>query len=74
MKATKSQIEKFAELHNRYRIASDRMLVLQASAVEGMRKIGVGCTTEKSLAEFISLQQEIETVLAMMREMCQLFH
>ncbi len=71
MKATESQIAEFRELHNRYRKANERMLVLQASVAEGMRKIGEGCTTEASKIEFASLQKEIERVLVRMREICE---
>ncbi len=71
MKATESQKAEFRELHNRYRKASERMLVLQASVAEGMRKIGEGCATEESKEEFTSLQKDIEMVLARMREICE---
>jgi hypothetical protein len=46
------------------------MLILQNSAVEGMRNLGVGCVTEKSREEFASLKKEIETVLGRMKEIC----
>ena len=71
MKATESQKAEFRELHNRYRKASERMLVLQASVAEGMRKIGEGCATEESKEEFTSLQKDIEIVLSRMREICE---
>lgn len=71
MKATESQKAEFRELHNRYRKASERMLVLQASVAEGMRKIGKGCTTEESKAEFVSLKEEIERILTRMKEICE---
>ena len=74
MKATKSQIAEFSELHRRYREANDRMLVLQATAFEGMRKIGEGCTTKESMAEFAELQKEIGLILARIREVCELLH
>jgi len=74
MKATKSQIAEFAELHNRYKKANERMLILQAAAVEGMRKIGEGCITEESMAEFTALQNEIGLILARMREICDSLH
>lgn len=71
MKAIKAQIAEFIEMHHRYRQANERMLVLQASVAEGMRKIGEGCTTEESKAEFASLKEEIERILARMKEICQ---
>ena len=71
MKATEYQKAEFRELHDRYRKASERMLILQASVAEGMRKIGEGCATEESKKEFASLQKEIELVLARMREICE---
>ncbi len=72
MKATKEQIAEFIEMHSRYRKASERMLVLQASVAEGMRKIGEGCTTEESKAEFTTLKGEIEQILARMKQICDL--
>lgn len=74
MKATKTQIAEFAELHSRYRKANERMLILQATTVEGMRKIGEGCTTKESMAEFAELQKEIELILARIREICELLY
>ncbi|MFH1663163.1 MAG: hypothetical protein ABH934_04525 [Chloroflexota bacterium] len=71
MKATEALVAEFIEMHNRYRKANERMLILQASVAEGMRKIGEGCTTEESKAEFATLQREIEMVLARMREICE---
>ena len=70
MKATESVIAEFVGLHNRYKKADERMLILQDSAVEGMRKIGVGCITEKSKEEFVALKKEIEFVLSRMKEIC----
>ena len=70
MKATESMIAEFVGLHNRYKKADERMLMLQESAVEGMRKIGVGCITEKSKQEFVTLKKEIESVLSRMKEIC----
>jgi len=70
MKATKEQIAEFIEMNNRYRKVSERMLVLQASVAEGMRKIGEGCTTEESKTEFATLKGEIERILARMKEIC----
>jgi len=70
MKATESVIAEFVGLHNRYKKANERMLMLQGSAVEGMRKIGVGCITEKSKEEFVALKKEIESVLFRMKEIC----
>lgn len=72
MKVTEALVEEFKELHSRYRKANERMLVLQASVVEGMRKIGKGCTTEASKMEFASLKKEIETILVRMKEICEL--
>jgi len=74
MKATKAQIAEFSQMHNRYRKASERMLILLASVAEGMRKIGEGCTTEASKAEFASLQKEIERTMARMKEICELLN
>jgi hypothetical protein len=70
MKATAALIAEFVDLHERYQKADTRMLILQNSAVEGMRNLGVGCVTEKSREEFASLKKEIETVLARMKEIC----
>jgi len=70
MKATESIIAEFIGLHERYKKADGRMLILQDLAVEGMRKIGVGCVTEKSKQEFTALKKEIESVLSRMKEIC----
>ncbi len=70
MKATESVIAEFVGLHNRYKKADERMLMLQDSAGEGMRKIGVGCITGKSKEEFVTLKKEIEFVLSRMKEIC----
>lgn len=70
MKVTESLAAEFESLNNRYKKADERMLMLQGAAVEGMRKIGIGCITEKSKEEFVALQKEIESVLASMREIC----
>ncbi len=71
MKATKAQAAEFMEMHNKYRRANARMLILQASVAEGMRKIGEGCTTEEAKAEFNSLQEEIEQTLSRMKKICE---
>ena len=60
----------FEALHGRYLKANERLSFLQATAVEGIRKIGVGCITEESRAEFIALQKEIGLVLTKMKEIC----
>lgn len=70
MKPTESLITEFAGLHSRYMRANERMLPLQGAAVEGMRKIGVGCVSQKSKEEFMNLKIEIESVLARMKEIC----
>jgi len=70
MKGTESVIAEFVGLHNRYKKADERMLMLQDSAVEGMRKIGVGCITDKSKEEFVAQKKEIELVLARMKDIC----
>ena len=64
----------FEGLHDRYLKANERMVFLQASALEGIRKIGVGCITKESKAEFAALQKEIVLVLAKMREICDTLH
>jgi len=64
----------FETLHDRYLKANERMVFLQAAAREGIRKIGVGCITEGSRAEFVALQKEIVLVLAKMREICDTLH
>lgn len=74
MKATQPIITEFSDLHNRYRNANERMTVLQATAIEGMRKVGVGCITEESRTEFAALGKEINLVLARMREICDALH
>jgi len=74
MKETEATIDEFIALHQRYLKAHKRLLILQTSAIEGMRKIGVGCVTEESRAEFSALQQEITSVLAKMKEICDKLH
>lgn len=69
-----SIVKEFTELHKRYKAANEKILVLQATAIEGIQKIGVGCITEKSRAEFVSLEQEINRSLARMREICESLH
>lgn len=67
MEATSAEFE---ALHGRYLRANERMLFLQATAFEGIRKIGVGCITKKSRIEFAALQKEITLLLANMKEIC----
>ena len=67
-------MREFSELHNRYKKAHERIVVLQATAIEGNRKMGVGCLTEESRAEFAALEKEINLVLARMREICEALH
>jgi len=75
MKTTMETISvEFEALHYRYLKANERMLFLQASATEGIRKIGVGCITKESRAEFVALQREIVLVLAKMKEICDSLH
>ena len=74
MKVTESVITEFTELHDRYKKAHKQMVVLQATAIEGMRKIGVGCLTEESRTKFIALEREVNQVLAGMREICEALH
>ena len=74
MAVSESIISEFTELHERYKTANAKILVLQATAIEGIRKIGVGCITEGSRAEFISLEKEINDSLARMREICESLH
>ncbi|MFC1866002.1 hypothetical protein ACFLYB_04755 [Chloroflexota bacterium] len=75
MKATADSISaEFETLHGRYLKANERMALLQATAAEGMRKIGVGCITQESRVEFVTLQKEIELVLAKMKEICDTLH
>ncbi len=64
----------FGALHVRYLKAHERMVYLQAVAVEGIRKIGVGCIQEESRAEFVALKKEINLVLNRMKKMCDIFH
>ena len=70
MKPTESVTTEFIGLHKRYKAADERMLLLQGAAVEGMRKIGVGCVTQKSKTEFADLKNELEAVLGRMKEIC----
>lgn len=70
MKATESIIQEFGALHRRYLKAHERMVVLQGAALEGMRKIGIGCLTQESRHEFRSLKTEIEQILSRMKEIC----
>jgi len=74
MEARESLLREFNGLHNRYVKANERMLILQATAVEGLRKIGTGCLTKESRAEFIALETEIGTVLSRMRAICEALH
>ena len=74
MAVSESIISEFTELNERYKAANAKILVLQATAIEGIRKIGVGCITEGSRAEFISLEKEINDCLARMREICESLH
>ena len=74
MAVQESVIKEFTELHERYKTANEKILVLQAMAVEGIRKIGVGCITEGSREAFVSLEKEINDSLARMREICESLH
>ena len=74
MAVSESVINEFTELHEKYKAADEKILVLQATAIEGIRKIGVGCITEASRAEFISLEEEITDSLARMRKICESLH
>ena len=74
MKATEAILVEFIELHKRYMQAHERLVVLQTTAIEGIRKIGVGCITENSRTEFSALQQETNLVLAKMKEICDKLH
>jgi len=74
MEAKESVLREFSGLHNRYVKANERMLVLQATAVEGLRKIGTGCLTEEARTEFITLETEIGAVLSRMRTICEALH
>ena len=74
MEVRESITREFSGLHNKYVKANERMLVLQATAVEGLRKIGTGCLTEESRAEFIALETEIGAVLSRMKAICEALH
>jgi hypothetical protein len=74
MKATEATIEELMALHKRYMQAHQRLVLLQTTAIEGMRKIGVGCITEKSRLEFSALQQETGLVLAKTNEIRDKLH
>ena len=74
MKATQPIITEFCDLHDRFKKAFKRIDVLQSTAIEGMRKVGVGCLTEESRAKFIALQEEVNLILARMREICETLH
>jgi hypothetical protein len=39
-----------------------------------MKKVGIGCITEESRAEFSALESEINMVLSRMREICNSLH
>lgn len=71
VKATEAMVQEFSQLHQKYMEADKRMLILQGVALEGMRKIGVGCTPKESKEEFKTLKGEIERVLARMKEICE---
>jgi len=64
MEAKESILGEFSGLHNRYVKVSERMLVLQATAVEDPRKIGTLRWTEGTRTGFITLETEIEAVLS----------
>ena len=74
MAVSESVIKEFTQLHEKYKAANEKILVLQASAIEGIRKIGVGCITEGSREEFSLLEKEINDSLARMRELCESLH
>ncbi|MFC1864781.1 hypothetical protein ACFLYG_03025 [Chloroflexota bacterium] len=74
MEATQPIIAEFSDLHDRFRKAFKRIDVLQSTAIEGMRKVGIGCITEESRAEFAALEKEINLFLARMREICEALH
>ena len=74
MEARESILREFGGLHNRYTKANERMLILQATAVEGLRKIGTGCLTDEARTEFIALETEIGAVLSRMRAICEVLH
>ena len=74
MESLESLSREFDGLRRRYALANERMMPLQATAVEGLRKIGVGCLTEESKAEFLELVQEISAVLDRMRKICESLH
>ena len=74
MAISESVIDEFKELHENYKTANEKILVLQAMAIEGLRKIGVGCITEESREEFILLEKAINDSLERMREICESFH
>lgn len=69
-----SVIRDFAELHERYIKAHSKIIVLQATAIEGIRKIGVGCLTRETRDEFIALEKEINETLEGMRRICESLH
>ncbi|UCB43824.1 MAG: hypothetical protein JSV77_04035 [Dehalococcoidales bacterium] len=74
MEARESLLGEFSALHATYSKANERMLILQATAIEGLRKIGAGCLTEEARAEFISLEKEIGVALSRMRAICEALH
>jgi len=74
MGVSESVITEFIDLHERYKSAHEKILVLQATAIEGIRKIGVGCLTEDSRSRFIELENEITQTLSRMREICESLH
>jgi hypothetical protein len=68
---TERLVAEFIELHHRYKKADERIMVLQSSAIEGMRKIGTGCLEARLKTEFVTLAVEITRLLARMQEICQ---
>jgi hypothetical protein len=64
MEAQESIMREFSSLHNRYVKASERMLVLQATVVKGLRKIGTLRWTEGTRTDFITQETEIGVVLS----------
>ena len=74
MESTQLVSNEFTDLHNRFKVACKRISVLQATSIEGIKKVGVGCITEESRTEFAALEEEINLVLARMREICDSLH
>jgi len=64
----------FEALHARYLKTHERMVFLQAVAIEGIRKIGVECIQKESRAKFVALKKESNFTLDRLKRICDILH